>query len=749
MWKVYSMGYLKQNRSICVSVKAAAFIAALFLSFLCGLFYNFWQDDITHVMEEEGTWHGRITGEIDEEGLSLIRDFEHVQSAVVKETLSGEDGVVIDITFDPVRSIVKDMPMIAETLGLGEEAVSYHYQLLSLYFVRIAGDEYPRLVMPFYLAVIVAVCISMVLVIYNAFVFTMNTRVHQFGIFASVGATPIQIRICLLQEALYMTILPILSGILLGAVLCRGVFGAIIKMTEQIVGGRSAVFLYPPVIPVITFALSMVTVLMAAWIPAKKMSRMTPLEAIRGSDDLQISNTIKRKRSSILFFVFGIEGELAGNFLRMQRKAFRTTTLSLTLSFMGFMLVQCFFTLSDISTEETYFARYQDVWDIMVTVHDTDIGRVRQNDVEILRELSGVADAAVYQKAEAACKIPKSWVSEELLALGGLETLMNGSIALTEGMYTVKAPIVVLDDESFRQYYEQLGEGNKAELSHGKDGTASVEGTIVINRVWDSLHSNFRNPSYIPFVRESQDKVVLCAAGEDKGVTEVPVLAYGEKTPLLREEYADYTLVQIMPQSYWEKIKAKIGAAEQDSYIRVLADERFSIDQLVELEKKTGHILGESYTIESENRLQEKIRNDEMIAGYKYVLGGFCVLLAIIGIANVFSNTLGFLRLRKREVARYLSVGLTPGGVGKVFALEALVIACRPVLITLPFVTVLTGMMIKASYLNPMVFIRRAPVGQMMLFIAAVFVFVALAYYLGGRKVLGCNISVTLRNDVE
>ena len=620
------------------------------------------------------------------------------------------------------------MPAIAAALGLEEEAVSYHYQLLSLYFVRIPGDEQPRLVMPFYLAIIVAVCVSMVLVIYNAFVFTMNTRVHQFGIFASVGATPMQIRICLLQEAFRMTILPILSGLLAGMVLCRGVFGAIIRMAEQIVGGRKADFQYSPVILLVTLAASLLTVLAAAWMPARKMSRMTPLEAIRGSGEMQ---PVKKKHSPILSFLFGIEGELAGNALKAQKRAFRTSTLSLTLSFMGFMLMQCFFTLSDISTEETYFARYQDVWDIMVTVQNTGIDKIRKNDVATLRELPGVEDVAVYQKAEAVCKMPVTGLSGELTALGGLEALTKGQVIPTEGFLLAEAPVIVLDDESFGQCY---GEG--------------AEGSIVINRVWDSLHSHFRERAYIPFVQEGQDTLMLCAK-QDKGTAVVTVLAYTQEPPVLREEYADYGLVQIMPCSYWEQIKEQIGGAGQDTYIRILADENLSLAELTELEQKAGQILGgASYAVESENRLQEKFTNNEMIAGYRFVLGGFCILLAVIGVANVFSNTLGFLRLRKREVARYLSVGLTPGGVGRVFALEALVIAGRPVLITVPLVSILTWMMIKASYLQPIVFIKRAPIGPIMIFVLFIFGSVASAYYLGGRKVLRNNISEELRNDM-
>ena len=54
MWKEYSKGYLKQNRSAGVSVMAAALLAAFFLSLLCSLFYNFWAYDVERILLEEG-----------------------------------------------------------------------------------------------------------------------------------------------------------------------------------------------------------------------------------------------------------------------------------------------------------------------------------------------------------------------------------------------------------------------------------------------------------------------------------------------------------------------------------------------------------------------------------------------------------------------------------------------------------------------------------------------------------------------
>ena len=123
------------------------------------------------------------------------------------------------------------------------------------------------------------------------------------------------------------------------------------------------------------------------------------------------------------------------------------------------------------------------------------------------------------------------------------------------------------------------------------------------------------------------------------------------------------------------------------------------------------------------------------------------VLLAFIGIANVFSNTLGFIRQRKREFARYMSIGMTPEGMRKMFWIEALVIAGRPVLITLPITAVFVWLMITASYLNPMEFLAVAPIVPILLFIATLFGFVALAYYLGGKQILKCDLVEALRTD--
>ena len=62
MWKDYSKSYLKNNRSSCMSVMAAAFIATMFLSLLCCTAYNFWVYELEKIVREEGDWQGRMVG---------------------------------------------------------------------------------------------------------------------------------------------------------------------------------------------------------------------------------------------------------------------------------------------------------------------------------------------------------------------------------------------------------------------------------------------------------------------------------------------------------------------------------------------------------------------------------------------------------------------------------------------------------------------------------------------------------------
>lgn len=730
MWKDYSISFIKNNRASSVSIIVAALISSLFLSFLCSLFYNFWTYEVERIVLEEGDWQGRITGEIDEEDLLTIQNFTNVKSTVVNEELSKNHETVVDVYFQNARTIFRDMPLIIERLGLEEDAATYHLLLLSRYFIHDPQDQDPPLMLAFYLVVLIFVSLSLILIIRNSFAVSMSARIHQFGIFSSIGATPGQILICLMQEAAVLCGVPILFGSLLGIALCFGVYQGANSIAADVVGRHEAIFQYHPTIFVITLLSSVLTILFSAWLPARKLSRLTPLQAIRNVGGLQLK---RKKHSRILSLLFGMEGELAGNALKAQKKALHTSTISLTLSFLGFTMMLCFFALTGISTKYTYFERYQDAWDAMVTIKDTKIENFRLT--EELQGLEGVKDCIVYQKAVAVTPVSEEWQSEELTALGGLGAVVGTSAPKKGDSWLVKASVVILDDAGFTEYCEQVGIKPR------------LDGTIILNQIWDSLNSNFRYKRNVPYVKEDRRTVVLQNGGQGGEKVEIPVLAYTQVVPILREEYDNYSMVQFIPMSLWKKISGQIEGVEADTYVRILAREGATLAELDVIEENISQLVGRTYEIESENRIEDKITNDKMISGYKLIIGALCSLLAVIGISNVFSNTLGFLRQRKREFAQYMSVGLTPAGMRKMFCIEALVIAGRPILITLPLTVVFVAFAVKASYLNPMEFVLEAPIVPVILFSLAIFGFVAIAYYIGGKRVLKYSLVDALRND--
>ena len=732
MWRDYSSGYIRNNRSSGVSVMIAALISALLLSLLSGFFYNLWKYEIERIELEEGGWQSRITGELSEEDVSLIRNFANVKDVVINE--ADGRGRTADLYFDEMRNALTDTPQIAEALGIAPEAVSYHYGLLAMYLVRSPQDTAPRLIFPLFLVIMGLASVSLVIIIHNSFAVTMNARIHQFGIFSSIGATPKQIRSCLLQEAAALCFVPVLAGNLLGILASMGLLQMTnILLGSDVPGRHEAVFGYHPLVFVLTLLVTVITIWISAWLPARKLGRLTPLEAIRNTGELQLS---RKKNSRILALLFGAEGELAGNALKAQRKALRTASLSLVLSFLAFTLMQCFFTLSGISTRETYFEKYQDVWDIMIIGKDAAIASFTKTGE--LRKLPGVESAVTYQKAAAKRIVTEDEISAEMKAFGGFSHASGSYVTQTDAGWLVNAPVVILDDASFLDYCEQIGI------------TPQLDGAVIRNQIRDVTNPDFRHPRYMPYLKAENATSVLRQSGREDVTTEVRVLAYTDQVPALREEYATldyYELVHFVPASLWAGIGEQVAGCEEDLSIRILAKEGASLAELTALQNEAVQLLSPEYTTESENRIQEYETNEKQIRGMMTVLGGLCVLLAIIGIGNVFSNTLGFVRQRKREFARYLSVGMTPAGIRKLFCIEALVIAGRPVLITLPPAALAVWFMLKASYLEAGSFLAEAPFVPIIIFMLSILGTVALAYYLGWRNIRKISLAEVLRDD--
>ncbi|MBQ3005101.1 MAG: ABC transporter permease [Clostridia bacterium] len=180
-----------------------------------------------------------------------------------------------------------------------------------------------------------------VALIYNAFSISVSERTKQFGLLSSVGATKKQLRKTVLFEALAVSLIGIPLGIL------SGIGG--IGVTLYFIGNKFRDLLDSSPIDlrvsvslisvIIAVAIALVTVLISAWIPSKRATSITAVEAIRQNKDIKSKSV---KTSPILYKLFGLPGVLAHKHYKRSKKKYRATVLSLFMSIVLFISASAF-----------------------------------------------------------------------------------------------------------------------------------------------------------------------------------------------------------------------------------------------------------------------------------------------------------------------------------------------------------------------------------------------------------------------
>lgn len=724
MWKDYSISYIKKNKAPTISIMVAVFIASLFISMICCLFYNMFVDETKRVIDAEGAWQARFTTQISDTDVQSIENY-----ANVKEVIVSDDGV--DVYFKDISTIYIDMPKIAKMLDIDESKIEYHNTLLSRWFVFSKEEKQgPPLLWLFYVFIVILVCISLVMIIKSAFQYSMNSRIHQLGILQSIGATPKQVRMVLLQEALILSCIPIFLGVIAGIGLCLCFLKYANTITAQL-GLSKAVFEYHYLLLVITIGCCFITVFLSAWFPARRLSKINPLQAIRGKYE---EPPKKMRRFRLISAVFGVEGELSRKAFYARRKAFRTSTICLTISFLVLTIFLNFMTLSELSTRHTYFERYKDTWDLMIEIKDP--GMKSTDLLNKLSSIDGIDSITAYQKTTAYTTISEDSMSSEVKAIGGYGALNSSSIKLKTGVYLIEVPTVILDNESYEKYSSSVVIGEKEEQPY----------SILINRIWDSKNSSFKSRKYIPFLNSNaiQSLKLYSDTQAVNELMQITAAAYAEKAPKLREEYKDYTLVQIIPQSTYEQLWQKPTDSDQRTYINICAVEHGSIENI---KNQCKMAIGNQYDYTIESRPEKEKANAEIYDGYNKIMSAMCGLLACIGIANVFANTLGYVYQRKREFARYQSIGLTPRGITKILCVEAFIVGVKPVLISIPFNILFVVFAVNVSVINMSEFTAKMPIVPTLCFALIILASVSLSYIIGIRQMKGYNITDALKDD--
>lgn len=192
-----------------------------------------------------------------------------------------------------------DLEALAANAGLGNDP------LLHTNLLRYQGMPEDRAVFDslFVIAATLAVVVAAagVSLIYNSFSISVAERTRQFGMLSSIGASKRQLRRSVLFEALALGIIGIPVGIALGVV---GV-AVTLHFTSDALGSAIALeggipFTVSPAALVGCALFSLVILLVSAWIPALRASRVSAVDAIRQTQDVRLTRrALRRQRKEV------------------------------------------------------------------------------------------------------------------------------------------------------------------------------------------------------------------------------------------------------------------------------------------------------------------------------------------------------------------------------------------------------------------------------------------------------------------
>ena len=698
----------------------------------------------------------KIVGVLDITTPSIVPGY-YAMGYLDRRDIKPDDGLTVYVNFHNPRKIAEDLPQIAAAVGQksdesGKYLIKYNNSLLINYLIFPESNKATPLPSTYIFLIasvilMVLLCVGVfVLIIHNAFVLSANSRMKQLGMLKSIGATPAQIRKSVTFEAILLSIIPTPLGLLIGHLMCSFLFAEISAMNRINDNSLPVQYNFGWVIALPSVILTIFTVWLSAYLPAKKIGKIIPIIAIR-----QVGHMgIKKARSNIFYRkLFGFEGELAFNSLSANRKSFRTSFISL---FLSFVLFVTFINLNSISDAEVSLFGINMEYDIEVNLLD---GRQMAPEVKNeFKQIKGLDLCIFSNNILCTTWFTSDKQSEEIKMLGGFSGIAATNrfdLLVEKDKYRLNTRLVSLDDASFSQYCKSLGINPDAYSDiHNPKG-------ILVNYSYNHVTYGKRNHDILPITSLKAGDIVRVS--ENVNSITNGDYEFGLQTGFVTDKLPDtfqynnyYTLTYIIPVGIYKNIVRNFDEDRQprslNTYITINCN-----DKSINVVK--GHIKDicdrwygrGDYSIYTIEDLKNQIAASRRIMN----LITFCIsgLLGLIGIANTFSTVTGYLQQRRWEFAMLRSVGLSPVGMKKMLILEAVFFGINPILVGLPLTLIITYLFLRIEQIFVYEFIPFMPILEVIIFILIILLCVGMAYLLGASRIKADTIVEVLKDETN
>ena len=551
--------------------------------------------------------------------------------------------------------------------------------------------------------VIVIIILSSVFVIRNSFSISVSEKTKQYGMLSSIGATKKQIKKSVLYEGFYIGIIGIPLGILCGMLAVV----ILLQVVNVLLGdslNEKCVFSIPILAIIASIVISAITIYLSCILPARRASKISPIEAIRGNDDIKIKAK-KVKTSKITKKLFGIGGVIASKNLKRNKKKYRTTVISLVVS------ISIFISLSS----------FLDYGGKIVNVYYKDLGydiSVYDGTVENYNEITKLDNVEEYSY---------SYMTEGSVDINKYGSEFGKKRIAKDGEETNSITIILINNDYFKKFIEHLGiqSTNYKDIAILEDDAYEY---IDEKTVFENYYS--------------------LKTGDSIEVT----LTNGEKRTVKISKKTDER-----PMGYKNVYSNGGYLFVSEDFIQDKSDEKsFHMGSLVIKSQNPDELENEINNLKKTNNLYSKLyinniskyveENKKIILLISIFLYGFIAVITLIGVTNIFNTITTNMILRSKEFANLKSVGMTTKEFNRMIRLESILYGLKSLLIGIPL-GLIGSYCIYNGIAKGLDFGYILPLKSIIIAIIFVFIIVGLTMKYSLNKINKQNIIETIRED--
>ena len=494
------------------------------------------------------------------------------------------------------------------------------------------------------------------LLMYNAFTFSLLEHTKAYRTLVSVGATEKQLRKASLYEGIFISIIGIPVGMIIGALatlLLIHFWGSnIISMFTFYSDGVLKYQVGSKWI-ITDFIVANLMVILSILLPAYRTGKTKPVSRVQYQfmDDEQS----KRGSSDIMKKgLLSIEGKLALKNFKKNKRTYRYPIVSMTLS-------------------------------IVLFISAGTLGTYMEKMMEIVQGPDSSYDIAYI--SQSAKEAEKAFV--QLSTVEGVEECSHikyANFPMEMDGKEQDTTLYIIDDENFKKHLE-VNDINPKGYFNKKNPKAVALSYVTTYNSW----KNTFEKQWL----DTED-MELWDEGNISGIDKpLKISNYIDKLPKESSLEVDSFIV-LMSESAADGHYVKDGMMKFDgcAYFKV-KDNSKTYSIMEKICKDNG--LGVDYLINMEKE-RDNIKSTVMVI--KLMSYTFIILISIIAAVNIFNTISSNMSLRQLEFATLLSIGMSEKSLDKMIYIECILIGVKTLLYALPLTEIGLYLIFKNSSLN-------------------------------------------------